>query len=287
MSNILFYGFLTLAIGTPILLAVRSWWSSGYNPIQWGFWLLACYFVRIQWRTRLPSEFPLAGEPRGAIVVSNHCSSIDPFFMQVLQKKAIHWMVAKEYCEHWLFGLFLRPCAVIPVNRGGVDTSATLAAIQYVQKGELIGMFPEGRINTSDDLMLPGRPGAILIALKARAPIIPCYIKGSPYGGTAWSPLVMRARAELICGKPIDLSAHYGKEKDHELVRSLLLDVMKEIAKLAGREDFEPQLAGRRWKKEDAEEEAEQEARVDGMEPEQEKTGGSDRPINTDTPPES
>ena len=43
-------------------------------------------------------------------------------------------------------------------------------------EGELVGMFPEGRINTTDQLLLPGRSGAALIALKARAPVVPCYI---------------------------------------------------------------------------------------------------------------
>lgn len=225
-------------------LVAWHWRSTDYTLAQYVYWQLARYLVCFQWRTRLP-EVRL---PRGAVVVCNHRSSIDPFFLQSTQRRVIHWMVAKEYCQHWLFKRFLGPCDVIPVNRGGVDTAATKAAIEAVRRGDVVGMFPEGRINTTASLLLPGRPGAILVALKAQAPIVPCYIEGSPYRGTAWSPLFMRARARLIVGEPISLEEYYGREKDQEVVRELLLRVMREIAKLAGDEGFTPTLAGRKWR---------------------------------------
>ena len=49
-------------------------------------------------------------------------------------------------------------------------------------------MLPEGRINTTDEFMLPVRPGAIVVALKAGAPIVPCYIEGAPYRGNPLEP---------------------------------------------------------------------------------------------------
>ena len=33
---------------------------------------------------------------------------------------------------------------------GGIDTAATKTAIRLAQAGELVGMFPEGRINDTD-----------------------------------------------------------------------------------------------------------------------------------------
>ncbi len=220
--------------------------STGYTAGQTFFWLFARFLVRCMWRTRITDPFPLDPHANG-VVICNHRSSIDPFFIQVSVRRVIHWMVAREYCEHPIMGFFLRIAEVIPVNRGGIDTASTKAAIRIVSQGGVVGMLPEGRINTGEDLMGPVRPGAVLVALKAHAPIIPCYIHGAPYGGTPWSPFLMRAHASVRYGQPIDLSPFYGREKEPEVVRQLLVECVRAIAALAGRPEFEPRLAGRHW----------------------------------------
>ena len=111
-------------------------------------------------------------------------------------------------------------------------------------------MFPEGRINRTEEFMLPGRPGAILVALKARVPILPCYIDGAPYGGHVVSPLWMTARVRVRFGEPLDLAPYYDHEPDGELLGRLCREAMAAIARLAGRDDFQPRLAGRRWNRE-------------------------------------
>jgi 1-acyl-sn-glycerol-3-phosphate acyltransferase len=128
-----------------------------------------------------------------------------------------------------------------------MDTAATKSAIRSLREGAWVGMLPEGRINMGEELMLPGRPGAVVIALKAKAPILPCFIYGSPYDRTPWSPLFMSARAELRVGEMIDLSDYQDRVNDRELVAELMLRCLRAMAKLAGRPDFEPQLAGRQW----------------------------------------
>ena len=157
-------------------------------------------------------------------------------------------MVAREYCEHPAFRWFLKQCEVIPVNRGGVDTAATKAAIRLAAEGGIIGMFPEGRINQTDGFMLPVRPGAILVALKARVPLVPCYIEGAPFGGTPWSPFFRTAAARIVFGPPTDLSPDYETEHDRQWAGRNMLDVAKKIAALAGQPDAAIRLAGRNWK---------------------------------------
>jgi 1-acyl-sn-glycerol-3-phosphate acyltransferase len=203
--------------------------------------------VKLQWRAQLPQGLPLPHD-QGAVVVCNHRSSIDPFFVQVIANRDVHWMVAKEYCESAAFGWFLRLVEVIPTNRGGIDTAATKLAIRYVQQGKAVGMFPEGRINMGEELMLPGRPGAAMIALKAGVPLVPCYIQGSPYDRTPWSPFFIHTKVKVMFGRPIDTTPYLDRADDREVQGELTLLAMKEIARLAGQPDFEPELAGKRWK---------------------------------------
>ena len=109
-------------------------------------------------------------------------------------------------------------------------------------------MFPEGRINRTDQLLLPVRPGAAYVALRARVLVVPCYISGAPYRGKPWSPLLIPARVHVVVGDPIDLSPYYGRENDQELVSQLTLNMMTAVARLGGNQEYQPHLASRRWK---------------------------------------
>ncbi|HTN76440.1 MAG TPA: lysophospholipid acyltransferase family protein [Pirellulaceae bacterium] len=246
---VLFLGLLAAVLVGWAALGFRR---SRYSTIQTLLYLPAMLLVKLRWGARLPPGLPLRpGE--GGVIVANHRSSIDPFFVQVIAGRDVHWMVAKEFCDSAAFGWFLRWMEAIPTNRAGIDTAATKLAIRYVRQGSVIGMFPEGRINMTDELLLPVRPGAAMIALKAGVPMVPCYIEGSPYAGSAWSPFLMPAKAKVKFGAPIDVSFYADRADDRDAHTELTLLVMKEIAKLAGRDDFEPQLAGRQWKPTEAE----------------------------------
>lgn len=246
LDEILATLFLLAMAGLPWLFVLRWWRTTRYSAPQAVLFCLAYLLVRVQWRATLPRRFPL-DFGQGGIVVANHRSSVDPFFPQMLLGFPSRWMVAKEYCDHWALRWFLRQCDVIPTRRAGIDTAATKSAIRAAATGRLVGMLPEGRINTTDQVLLPGRPGAILVALKARVPIIPCFIHGSPYGGTAASPLLRTARVRLVVGEPLDLTEYFGREEEPGVVERLALRVLSEVARLGGHPQFRPTLAGRNW----------------------------------------
>ena len=122
--------------------------------------------ARILWRAKIVGKLQIP-PGQGAIIVCNHIGPIDPSFIALSTHRIVHWMVAKEYCSDPTMSWFFTIMQAIPVNRRGVDTAATKLAIRYASQGDLVGLFPEGRINDTDRLLLPGRPGAALIALRA------------------------------------------------------------------------------------------------------------------------
>lgn len=247
MSNVQIVAVLSLsvvAIGALWLVRRRYW---EFTIPQLILLMAAKMLVRVLWRAKQPKHWPLP-PGQGAILVCNHRSSVDPFFIQTMVNRPIRWMVAREYFSQRGLGLFLRICNAIPVGRAGVDTAATKMAMRWAREGGLVGMLPEGRINITDQFMLAVRPGAIMVALHARVPILPCYIEGSPYRGTVGSPFFTRARVRVVIGEPFDLSPYYDTKSDEGVAGELTLQVVRRIAALAGRPDFEPQLAGRHWK---------------------------------------
>lgn len=233
-----------VAVGVVLAIAVRR---SDFTLSQYLFYGYGRLMARILWRGEFDRPLPIPSG-QGAVIVCNHRSPFDPAFIQLATDRVVHWMVAREFCEHPLLAWFFRLPQAIPVGRGGVDTAATKLAIRYASQGDLVGMLPEGRLNLTDELLLSGRPGAVLVALKARVPIIPCYVENSPIGRSIWASLVKPAHTRLWVGDPIDLSDFYEREGDREVLDELTIQVMREIAHLAGRDDFEPTIAGRRWK---------------------------------------
>jgi 1-acyl-sn-glycerol-3-phosphate acyltransferase len=247
---------LFLGISLAVLLslvvlagAVIVWFMWRYSlPFSKALlYFLNVTLTRFLWRTTVQGSIELT-PGQGAVIISNHRSSIDTLFLQQLIPRAIHYLIAREFVERRFIGWPLRVAGAIPVNRGGIDTAATRQAIRSAEAGEMIGIFPEGRINTTDALMLPGRPGAAMIALRARVPVIPCYIEGSPYGGHVLRPFITPARVKVRIGKPIDISEYAARADEDGVLEEMTLRFMREIARLAGVEDFEPRIAGRRWK---------------------------------------
>lgn len=243
---------IAISILAVLALALVGWLvvARRETPYTWslfGLHLANRFVTRILWRGDVVGRIDLPAS-QGAVIVSNHISGIDPLLIQLSVLRVVHWMVAKEYYSMPGVSMVFRHLKSIPVNRGGVDTAATKTAIRYARQGGLVGLFPEGRINTTDEFLLPGRPGVALIALRARVPVVPVYVEGSPYNGVPLESFFMTAKARVTVGAPIDLSPYFSRDNDRAVQQELTMLFLKEIAKLAGREDFEPRLAGRNWK---------------------------------------
>lgn len=242
-SDIPAIGFL-LAAGACVAVwmacaAQRSSCSWAQAPL----YFVGYIYTRVIWRAKVVRPLRLP-EDQGAILVCNHTSSIDPMLLRLAAGRKIHWMIAREFTEHWFWGPVVNLWEVIPASRGGVDTSATRAAIRIAAAGGLIGLFPEGRINFGDEFMLPARPGAVVIAERAGVPVVPCYIDSAPFDRYPQSPFFMRASVRIHMGEP----HHVGGAGRPVDIKTEMKTVLRKIALLAGRGDFEPRLAGKHWK---------------------------------------
>jgi 1-acyl-sn-glycerol-3-phosphate acyltransferase len=223
----------------------RGYRRVGYPPVKFVFHLINQAFTRVLWRAQVRGAWTLP--PRqGALVVCNHRSSIDPLLLQLGTLRIMHWMVAREFVTFPGLAWVFRVVPHIPVGRGGVDTAATKQAIRLAERGGLVGLFPEGRINETDRVLLPGRPGAALIALRARVPVVPCFIQGAPYGGHFARPLFTPARVTITLGPPLDLSEFYDRDGDRAALEEATRRILQAIARLAGHESYEVQVVGRR-----------------------------------------
>lgn len=213
----------------------------------WEFMLYSFAFAvcRSLWRVSVHTDGRASEALRsGAVLVSNHRCSVDPFFIQMAAGRRVHWMVAGEYCRHPLFGPILRLFQVIPTNRGGVDTASTKLAIQFVKQGKWVGMFPEGRLNRTPAPLLTIRPGAGMVATRGQVPLVPIWIEGAPLSPTVWGPLFIPARVRVWVGAPIYASTN---QDESETFRTFLAAAMREACAMGGRSATDVQFAGKKW----------------------------------------
>lgn len=150
-----------------------------------------------------PCPYPRDGP---AIIAANHTSALDPLIIQSICPRPIRWMMAAEYMNtpmlHWLWRAF----PVIPVQRNGRDSSSTRAALRALADGHLLGIFPEGRISPTHDL-LPLHPGIALLATRSGSPICPTFISGSQRthpDDPIFRPFLSPSTSTLRFAEPID-----------------------------------------------------------------------------------
>src|SRR5690348_15956532 len=123
----------------PVLQAINRLYARVYHQVE------------VLSPQRLPTRGP-------AILVCNHTSGIDPELIQSCCPRIILWMMVREYYEVPILRNVLELIGVIPVSRGARDSSATRAAMRALTDGKILGLFPEGKIETTDEI-LPFLPG--------------------------------------------------------------------------------------------------------------------------------
>ncbi len=92
-------------------------------------------------------------------------------------KRVIHYMAKKEYFDGKM-ACFFKFTGVIPVDRSRKDERAKSLALSVLKSGGAIGLFPEGTRNETENLLLPFKFGAVALAKKADATIVPFCITG-------------------------------------------------------------------------------------------------------------
>lgn len=129
------------------------------------------------------------------IYASNHRSYADPPLLGAGAKGKYAFMAKEELFRNKLFAWLIRSLGAFPVSRGKGDTSTIDTAVERLNGGRSLMIFPEGT-RSKDGKVGKGHTGAALIAARSGKPIIPV---GIVYGEK------LRFRTKLIVefGEPI------------------------------------------------------------------------------------
>jgi len=169
----------------------------------------------------------------GVIICANHVSFIDPPTLGWACPRQLRFMGKAELFEKPIVGAIVRSLGAFPIHRGTADRTSLKTAIDSLNAGHAIAMFPEGTCSVDGNLLEP-HPGVGMIALRSNAVVIPCALVGTeklmPLGH--WFPKF--SRIKVVFGKPVeyvDLQQHAGKAAINEM-SGRIMSAIGELLKL-------------------------------------------------------
>ena len=186
-------------------------------------------FKALGWKVQVSGAEHVPAQGPG-VVATNHVGYLDFVFagygVREQGRRRLRFVAKREIFDNRYAGPLMRAMEHIPVDRGG-ETSRAMGEVRAaLDRGDLVGMFPEGTISRSF-VPLRGRPGAARMAMEARAPLIPgavwgtqrIYTKGGSFAATRGNVI------QVAFGPPIPYAPD---EEPEEVTRRL----MEEIGRL-------------------------------------------------------
>lgn len=173
------------------------------------------YRVKVHGIHNFPKEGPV-------LVCANHQSFIDVFMIGYKLDRLVNYMAKSELFGVPIISYVIKICGAYPVKRGFGDVGAIKSTMKQLKEGKAVGMFPEGTRNKkkNDEKI---KPGAAMIAIKAKVPIIPVKIDGK---------IRIFRKIDVYFGQPYKIESVDNKKYSSLELTEFSKDIMKRINKL-------------------------------------------------------
>jgi 1-acyl-sn-glycerol-3-phosphate acyltransferase len=193
--------------------------------------LRAFFRLLLRWRITGAENVPRVGP---VILASNHVSYLDPPVVGVGIWRPCAYLAKEELFHHRLFGWYLRKLNAFPVQRGAADRAALKRALEVLEQGMPLVLFPEGTRSEDGELQEP-QMGVGMIAYRSGAPVVPAYVEGTGRvlgrsGGFHPHPIA------VTYGTPLHFQAAEGEKPGRAEYEAAARQVMAAIAGLRDRD---------------------------------------------------
>lgn len=163
------------------------------------------------------------------ILVVNHLSAFDPPLLLTVCPHTVRAFAADKHKRNPLYAPLLAMMGSIWVKRGEVDRQALRGALKVLERGEVLGMAPEGTRARGPYALQKGKTGAAYLAALAGVPIVPVGVTGTEQIMRNLFRL-RRSRVRVVVGRPFRLPEG-GRVRGEKLDEYTGL-IMRSIAEL-------------------------------------------------------
>ncbi len=164
----------------------------------------------------------------GVLLVCNHQSFFDPILATLAIPRECHFMARDTLFRNRWFSKLITSLNAFPVKRGTADVGAIKETLRRLKRGGPVTVFPEAT-RTLDGAVRPMQPGVVLVARKARVPLVPTMILGAFEAWPRQASWPHPAPIIVAYGPPLT-PERLARMTDHEaieLLRDRIIEMMR------------------------------------------------------------
>lgn len=176
--------------------------------------------TKITGRENVPMEGPV-------VFIGNHKTNADPILLGVASPRPVNFVAKAELFTNPVVGWFLKVLGGIPIHRGEQDVGAMRESLRVLKNQGALGLFPEGTRIPQQHCLGEFKNGAVMIALRGGATIVPVAIRNSHHFCSFFHRDVV-----VEIGKPIQLPE--AKTLPPEELDKISLALRTEICHMLG-----------------------------------------------------
>lgn len=189
--------------------------------------------IGLYWRLGL--EGAVASIPRDGplLLAANHSSYLDSWFLGMAFPRPVRYLITpKWYDRSPVWREVFRAFGTEPVQPE--DPVATVTAVcALLARGEVVGIYPEGRIS-DDGSMRRFRSGIARIAARSGAPVMPVGIRGAHRSLPRHRLVPKPTRVRVHVGEPVRFPGAPLDDPLPSALRAFQNDLHDRVARLAG-----------------------------------------------------
>ncbi len=153
------------------------------------------------------------------VLAGNHTSYLDPILVGSSTKDVVHFF-SKDSLYKGIKKPIFKGLGIIPVNRSIKDKNALNMGINALNNNMVIGIFPEGTINKTNEPIMKFKYGAVKMCYETNKQIVPFAIKNEYK--------LFKKSVKIIFDKPYYISKNleYENKKLENKVKKLLKETL-------------------------------------------------------------
>ena len=182
---------MTESVSNSVLTPHLMW-----RMLHWPVWAFCSMWLRVS-----SSGLENLDQKKGGLLLINHQSFLDPLLAAVLLTRPVCFLARDSLFKVPVLGWLLRNTYAMPISREAARGGSIRLAVERMEQGYLVGVFPEGTRSSGDEVRT-FRPGFLAMVRRTDQPVYPVGISGSDQAMPKGAWFIRPKRIHLVYGKP-------------------------------------------------------------------------------------